>query len=209
MPIFCRGARPPGLMAAGEEKGDGAWCLLRALELSADRFVWTWLHREDVGRIISAAARSTFVLCGPGGSGSLAAELVAARLEPTIIMPDGRRSTQPTGRILIGWDDAVRRPIGDLLPLLRRADHIELLVAEADSLVCAQALRHLRDFGLGAVLRVVPSDIEISEFLARTWSQLRADWLILSRARDIRRGPWYRSLPRLIADPICPLIVGC
>jgi len=176
-----------------------------------DPFLWTWLDGRQFGAITMAAALSTFVLCGPGGPQSLTAKLVGARTDPTVVMPLGRAPGAATGRVVIVWDGpAMRKTVDAILPLLRRARTVELVVPDAARAVIATALRFLETRGIRAVPRPLAAGAAVLEtYLRRYSSWRRADWCVLGRQHSPSTiGALSGVLARIVAEPACPLIIG-
>lgn len=89
---------------------------------------------------------------GLGARSTLAADVAAGSGCPVLIVPNAGLRTGPMRRVLLGWDGGreAARALHHALPLLRRADHVDVAIIGGRAAELAGGLRI--DIGIGQVL---------------------------------------------------------
>jgi nucleotide-binding universal stress UspA family protein len=117
-----------------------------------------------------------------GSTGGLAQSLVFASGRPVILLPAAIPATIAT-RVLIGWNASreATRAISDAMPLLARADSVELLVIDPDPRLERHGPAPGQDMARYLARHEVKVDVRVTESTARSTALT-----LLSRAKEFR-----------------------
>lgn len=168
-----------------------------------------WLDAIGVAEelLVHQAQNADIVVVGPfaaaEGSLRLAAQLVLHAGRPVLVVPEGADGTVVGRRVVIGWNGSREstRAVHDALPILQKADWVEVLMISADptrpagdgwgSRICA----HLAQHGVTAARRAVPPypALGVDGTLLARCNEERADLIVMgaygrSQLRDVILG---------------------
>ncbi|RFB76471.1 universal stress protein [Methylovirgula sp. 4M-Z18] len=139
-----------------------------------------------------------------------AAIFEAAR--PVLLVPNIQTTPPSLKTILVAWDGSApaARALDDALPLLVRANHVEIVeVVTKSSVPCDEAtlMRHLARHGVDAVFRQTPSTGDIGNTLLSHAADVGADLLVMgayghSRLREAFLGGATRTILECMTIPV-------
>jgi nucleotide-binding universal stress UspA family protein len=118
----------------------------------------------------------------PGSASGLAQSLVFAAGRPVILLPTAIPATIAT-RILIGWNASreATRAISDAMPLLARADSVELLVIDPDPRLERHGPAPGQDMARYLARHEVKVEVRVTESTGHSTASI-----LLSRAKEFR-----------------------
>ena len=142
----------------------------------------------------------------PGQSahaGGLIASLLSGSGRPTLVTPYIQKDPASFKRIVVAWDASASaaRALGDALPILKRADAIEVVTVankhvDRDSPGGADVVRHLARHGINATFADVPGEIDAGDH------QLGAGGYGHSRLSETLVGGVTRTLLESMTIPL-------
>ncbi|MFI5015388.1 MAG: universal stress protein [Hyphomicrobiales bacterium] len=150
----------------------------------------------------------------PEGRGKAIESVVFGSSRPVLIVPYIQTRPASLKNVLVAWDGSApaARALGDALPLLARADRVELVSVGAKALKGydqrgAAVTRHLARHGIDATFKHTPSVGEIGSTLLSHAADIGADLLIMgayghSRWREAVFGGATRSLLQAMTIPV-------
>jgi nucleotide-binding universal stress UspA family protein len=172
--------------------------IVPASQTAEGRFRWLARHFD-----LTIAQQSAHE--GPVNDFMLEAVLFGSG-RPVLFVPHGQVAQAQLRTILIAWDESatVARAIGDALPLLRMADHVELVtVAEARSgqsdNPSTRMIHHLARHGIAANVMTLPFAGGVTDTLLSQAADIGADLLVMggyghSRLRELVLGGTTRTM---------------
>jgi nucleotide-binding universal stress UspA family protein len=132
---------------------------------------------------------------------------------PLLIVPYIRSEPFQTEGVLVAWDGSApaARALGDAMPMLARAQHVELVVVsdrpEGDVNAGAEAKRHLARHGIEAGLRRLGGAGDVANTLLSYASESGTDLMVMggyghSRLREVILGGATRGILRSMTVPV-------
>jgi len=134
---------------------------------------------------------------------------------PVIIVPYVHRAPLKLDRVMISWDGSrpATRAIADSMPLLKRAEHIEVVIVgnergKQDEVEGADIGRHLARHGLNiGVQRISHDKIDIADALLSHAADSNADLIVMggyghSRVREFVLGGVTQSTLHSMTAPV-------
>src|SRR5467141_2319460 len=178
--MFVRGKGIEDVVVAHQGKLGGIEADRRALfEIVAHRHgiraEWRLVPSADSGESAVHARYGDLAVVArqdPGdeqvGSRGLVESLVLTSGRPTIVLPP-RCTATPIRRILVGWNAGreATRAVADALPLLVRADAVEILIVDRDGHFAGHGHAHLSEWIFGGVTRTVLREAELPVLMSR------------------------------------------
>ena len=136
---------------------------------------------------------------------------------PTLVLPHAGRFDAPAERVLVAWDDSreAARAVSDALPLLQRAQRVEVVSwnetrAEPDTALHARLdalLRWLKWHGVEARARVEPAGAGIADAILSRAADTGAGLVVMGAYGHARVSEWVlggatRDLLRSMTVPV-------
>ena len=119
----------------------------------------------------------------------LVADIVVHSARPTVVLPHAGQFDTVGSRALVAWDDSreVARATADALPLLRRADRVQVVtwIDPTDTDLAAWHERQravqqwLRRHGVNAELRLMQREVGLTESLLSCAADFEADLIVM------------------------------
>lgn len=133
---------------------------------------------------------------------------------PVIVVPYIQKAPLKLDHVMVCWDGsrAATRAIADAMPLLERADQVEVVIAgnergKRDEIPGADMGQHLARHGLKVdVKRITGGDIDIADALLSHAADANIDFVVMggyghSRLREFVLGGVTRSILRAMTTP--------
>ena len=182
--------------------------------------------RAPAGAMVDAAilaARCTDLVIlsqddpAAGGRNAFATNVVLGCGRPTLVVPYIGAPADFGERILVAWDGGreAARAVGDALPLLARARHVDVIAVDSDTdedveerLSVARLAQWLAAHGVTAdVDRQHAGDVGTGEWLLSRAADLSADLLVMggyahARLRELVVGGVTRTMLRSMTIPV-------
>jgi nucleotide-binding universal stress UspA family protein len=151
----------------------------------------------------------------PPSLNDLAGAILAESGRPVVVVPGIQRDSARFDRIVAAWDgsQAAARAIGDAAPLLARAKHVEIVVA--DAAVLSQPVvnggeriaRRFARLGVEASFHRLPGDGDAANLLLSHAADFGADMIVAggyghSRLREALMGGVTRTLLGSMTVPV-------
>jgi nucleotide-binding universal stress UspA family protein len=150
----------------------------------------------------------------PEGRSRTIESVVFGTGRPVLIVPYIQDRPASLHNVLVAWDGSApaARALGDALPLLARADHVELLSVDGKGLKDfhergAAVTRHLARHGIDAVFKQTTSAGDIGSTILSYAADVGADFLVIgayghSRLREAVFGGTTRTLLESMTVPV-------
>lgn len=116
-------------------------------------------------------------------------QVVLYSARPTLILPYAGNFETVGRNAMVAWDDSreAARALSDALPLLRLAEHVQVVSWSEDSADCDKTLRPRLDAlskwlmwqGVSANLRVEMTDIDVADAMLSRAADLNADLIVM------------------------------
>jgi nucleotide-binding universal stress UspA family protein len=170
---------------------------------------WRVLEREDHAHPGRAARNADLVIAGQpepkdGAGKAFAADLVLSAGRPILFVPYAGRFARLGRRALVAWNDSreAARAVADALPLLQRADSVNVVTFDARAAegAAGEVALHLARHGVKVTLsRESVPDIAVGEQILSRAADLESDLLVMgayghSRMREQVLGGATRTL---------------
>jgi nucleotide-binding universal stress UspA family protein len=134
---------------------------------------------------------------------------------PVIIVPYIQKAPLKLDRVMVCWDGGrvAARAIGDAVPLLQRAGHVEVVIVanelgKQDQIEGADVGAHLARHGLNVeVKRILLGDIDVADALLSHAADEGVDFIVMggyghSRLREFVLGGITRSFMESMTVPV-------
>lgn len=150
----------------------------------------------------------------PSHAGGMIGSLLSGSGRPVLVTPYIQKDPASFKRIVVAWDASASaaRALGDALPILKRADAIEIVTVtnkpvDRDWPGGADVVRHLARHGVNAAFADIPGEIEVGEMLLSHVADSGAELMVAggyghSRLSETVMGGVTRTLLESMTIPL-------